>query len=83
MRTNDSRKLSIAELNERRRMVAACLKSGMTQKATAELCGMSEVTVRKIKKLYAEGGLKALRVKQPGRRKGKGRILTKEQERDA
>jgi len=83
MRTNDSRKLSIAELNERRRLVAACLKSGKTQKATAELCGMSEVTVRKIKKLYAEGGLKAVPVKHPGRPKDIGRVLTKEQERDA
>lgn len=83
MRTNDSRKLSIPELNERRRRVVACLKNGMTQKATAELCGMAQGTVRKIKRLYEAKGLEAVAAKQPGRPKGKGRILTSEQEREA
>lgn len=46
MRLNDSRKLSIPELNERRRQVVACLKKGMAQNATAELCGMAQGTVR-------------------------------------
>jgi len=83
MRTNDSRTLSIAALNERRSQVASCLKKGMSQKETGELCGMSEVTVRKIKKLYATGGLKAVLVEKRGRPKGKGRTLTSEQEKDA
>ena len=83
MRSNDSRRLSIPELNERRRQVVACLNKGMTQQATGALCGMSEVTVRKIKKSYAAGGLKAVLVKPPGRPEGKGRTLTTEQERDA
>lgn len=83
MRTNDSRKLSIPELNERRRQVVACLKKGMTQKATAELCGMTQFTVRRIKRLYEAKGPAAVAVKQPGRPQGKGRILTSEQEREA
>jgi len=83
MRTNDSRNLNLAALNERRRQVVSCLNKGMTQKATGELCGMSEVTVRKIKKLYASGGLRAVEVKKDGRPQGKGRTLTKGEERDA
>lgn len=83
MRTNDSRNLNIIALNERRKQVISCLKKGMTQKATAELCGMAEGTVRKVKLLYAEGGLKAVLVKKDGRPLGKGRTLTSEQERDA
>jgi len=55
----------------------------MTQKETGELCGMSEVTIRKIKKLYAAGGLKAVIDKKLGRPKGKGRTLKSDQEKDA
>jgi len=83
MRTNDSRTLSIAALNQRRSQVAGCLRKGMTQKETGELCGMSEVTIRKIKKLYAAGGLKAVIDKKLGRPKGKGRTLKSDQEKDA
>ena len=83
MRDNDSRKLSVGELNERRRQVVSCLKKGMSQKASAELCGMSVVTVCKLKKLYDQGGIKAVLVQKKGRPVGKGRILTTEQEREA
>lgn len=83
MRTNDSRKLSMEALNERHQQVVACLRKGMTQKATAELCGMAQGSVRKIKRQYEAGGLAAVKVKAPGRPKGKGRVLTKEEERDA
>lgn len=83
MRTNDSRNLNTEALNERRRQVVSCLNQGMTQKATGELCGMAEGTVRKIKRLYAKGGLKAVLVKKDGRPTGKGRTLTSEQEKDA
>lgn len=83
MRTNDSRKLKIDALNERRNQVAACLRKGMTQKAAAELCGMAQGTVRKIKRKLEHGGLKAVMVVKNGRPSGKGRVLTKEQERDA
>ncbi|MCC6839103.1 MAG: IS630 family transposase [Flavobacteriales bacterium] len=83
MRTNDSRKLKIDALNERRRQVAACLQKGMTQQAAAELCGMSRGAVRGVKRKLDAGGLKAVEVVKDGRPQGKGRILTREQERDA
>jgi len=55
----------------------------MTQESAGELCGMSVVTVWKIQKLHARGGLKAIVVRKTGRPVGKGRRLTSEQERDA
>ena len=83
MRNNDSRTLQLDALNERRSQVVACLKKGMTQKAAAELCGMSQGTVVEINKLYKTGGLKAVLVVKNGRPKGTGRTLTSEQEKDA
>ena len=83
MRTNDSRKLKLEALNERRRQVVECRKSGMTQQAVSALCGMSTVTIGKIDRLYKEGGWQAVEVIKAGRPKAKGRILTSEQERDA
>lgn len=83
MRTNDSRKLKIEALNERRRQVAVCLQRGMTQKAAAELCGMAYGTVRKIKRKLDAGGLKAVVVVKKGRPVAKGRILSREQEKEA
>lgn len=83
MRTNDSRNLNLAALNERRAQVIACLKKGMTQKAAGELCGMAQGTVRKIKRLYESNGHKAVMVKKDGRPQGTGGTLTSEQERDA
>ena len=73
MRNNDSRTLQLDALNERRSQVVACLKKGMTQKAAAELCGMSQGTVVEINKLYKTGGLKAVLVVKNGRPKGTGR----------
>ncbi|MBS1942524.1 MAG: IS630 family transposase [Bacteroidetes bacterium] len=83
MRENDSRTLNLAALNERRSQVIACLKKGMTQKATAELCGMAQGSVGKIKKRFDNGGRKAVVVVKHGRPTGKGRTLTSEQEKDA
>jgi transposase len=83
MRENDSRKLSVEALNERRRQVLACLLNGMKQEAAGKQCGVSVVTVWDVWKRYQEGGSKAIEVGRPGRQKGKGRILTSEQERDA
>ncbi len=83
MRTNDSRKLKLEALNERRRQVVECRKQGMTQKVVSALCGMSTVTIGKIDRLYEEGGWKAVEVIKAGRPKAKGRILTSEQEREA
>ncbi len=83
MRENDSRKLSVEALNERRRQVLACLLNGMNQVAAGKQCGVSVVTVWDVWKRYQEGGRKAIEVVRPGRPKGKGRILTSEQEREA
>ena len=70
-------------LNERRRMVVECRQQGMTQKEVSTLCGMSTVTIGKIDHLYKKGGMRAVQVVKNGRPPGKGRILTREQERDA
>lgn len=45
MRENDARKLTMLELNERRRQAVQCRITGMGLKETAELCGMSRNTV--------------------------------------
>lgn len=83
MRQNDSRKLKLEALNERRRQVVECRRRGMTQKEVSALCGMSTVSVGKIDRLYKQGGWKAVEVVKDGRPQGKGRTLTSEQERDA
>lgn len=83
MRENDSRKLRLEALNERRRQVVACRQQGMTQKEAAALCGMSTVTIGKIDRLFEKGGLNGVAVVKKGHPKGTGRILTSEQERDA
>lgn len=83
MRENDARKLSDAERTERRRQILACLRSGMGPTATAKLCGVCFNTVKTVKQLHEEGGMKALKSEQTGRPIGKGRILTSEQEREA
>jgi transposase len=83
MRQNDSRKLKLEALNERRRQVVECRKRGMTQQEVSALVGMSTVTIGKIDRLYREGGMKAVEIVKDGRPAGKGRILTSEQERDA
>ncbi len=70
-------------LNERRRQVLACLLNGMNQAVAGKQCGVSVVTVWDVWKRYQEGGRKAIEVGRPGRPKGKGRILTSEQEREA
>lgn len=54
----------------------------MRQNAVAELCGMGEGTVCKIKKLYEKGGLKAVTIVKNGRPNGSGRSLSREQEKE-
>ncbi len=83
MRQNDSRKLKLEALNERRRQVVECRKRGMSQQEVSALMGMSTVTIGKIDRLFREGGLKAVEVVKDGRPAGKGRILESEQEREA
>ncbi len=56
MRQNDSRKLKLEALNERRRQVVECRKRGMSQQEVSALMGMSTVTVGKIDRLFREGG---------------------------
>ena len=70
------------ELNERRRQAVRCRLKGMGLKETAELCGMSRNTVNEAWQLYQAGGWKAIRVWKTGRPVGKGRILTREQEKE-
>jgi len=67
MRENDSRKLSMPELNERRRQAVQCRLKGMGLKETAELCGMSRNTVNEAWQRYKAGGWKAVRVWKTGR----------------
>jgi transposase len=82
MRENDSRKLSDEALSERHRQVVECLNRGMTQVAAGLQCGMSEKAVNTLFQRYKQGGMKAVLVKRNGRPVGKGRDLSKEEERD-
>jgi len=82
MRENDARKLTMPELNERRRQAVQCRISGMGLKETAELCGMSRNTVNLAWQRYKAGGWKAVRVWKTGRPPGLRRILTSEQEKE-
>lgn len=82
MRENDARRLSMPELNERRRQAVQCRIKGMGLKETAELCGMSRNTVNQAWQRYKAGGWKAVHVWKTGRPPGLRRILTSEQEKE-
>jgi transposase len=77
----DSRGLSDAVLNERRRRAAKLREAGVTVRETARQCELSTHTDAQTHKAYRLGGWAAVKVKRTGRPKGSGRQLSAEQER--
>ncbi len=68
--------------HELRKTIIRMLKGGKSGKQIAKDLGVSEGHVSNVKKLYAEGGTKALKPAKRGRPAGKNNILTPEQERE-
>ena len=68
--------------HELRKTIIRMLKDGKSGKQIAKDLGVSEGHVSNVKKLYAEGGAKALKPAKRGRPAGKNKILTPEQERE-
>ena len=65
---------------EIRKNIIRLSKKGMPNKEIAEILDVSLRHVQNTKKLYADGGIAAIKPKTRGRRKGEKRILTPEQE---
>ena len=78
----DSRTLSVAALNERRRRAVKMRLDGVSVKETAGQCELSRTTVIAALKAFRAGGWKAVAVNRPGRPTGTGRTLTAAQERE-
>ena len=68
--------------HELHKTIIRMLKDGKSGKQIAKDLGVSEGHVSNVKKLYAEGGAKALKPAKRGRPAGKNKILTLEQERE-
>lgn len=81
MKRQDSRRLSMDVLNERRRRAVKLRLSGMKLADVSAQTELSVPTVIAAHKAYVAGGWKAVAVKRRGRRVGDGRRLTAEQER--
>lgn len=80
MNTEDARRLSPAEQNERRRQVIRAYKRGVNKRQIARDVGLSYPGTRKIIARYEAGGMKALMPQKRGRRAGDKRALAAEQE---
>lgn len=78
----DSRTLSVAALNERRRRAVKMRLDGVSVKEAAAQCELSRTTVIAALKAFRAGGWNAVAVERPGRPPGTGRTLTAAQERD-
>jgi len=76
----DGRKFSLTTQEERRRIAVQMREQGMTHAEIKAALGMSRPTIIKACKTFQNGGVKALRSKSRGRRKGEQRHLTAEQE---
>jgi transposase len=80
MKKHDARKDSLEVKHERRKQAVRLHLQDKGPMEIAELTGLTWPTVRVAIDLYEEGGWKALRYRQVGRRKGQGRILDEQQE---
>ena len=74
--------LSPEEQYQIRKSIIRLTEKGKKSKEIAEILDVSLRHVQSIKKLYADGGIAAIKPKTRGRRKGAKRILTPEQERE-
>jgi sulfate adenylyltransferase subunit 2 len=82
MDTKDARKLPLAVLNERRRRAVKLRERGMTLREVPAECELSVPTVMAAHRAFVQGGWPAVKVKPRGRKKGQGRQLSAEQERE-
>ena len=80
MDLRDARKLSPAELEDRRKLAVKLRKSGKTYAEVAEIVGVHRNAVSKWCAMWEQGGAKALRVKPAGKPKGSGLTLDAEQQ---
>lgn len=76
----DARKLSREELLEKRKEVIRLFNKGTPVMTIARECGLSWPAVNAAIKLYSAGGKSALEPDQRGRKQGKGRVLSEDQE---
>ena len=80
MENTDARKLNQQTQYELRKQVVRLRKKGLSNKATAELVGISEPHASTIWQKYQTGGLQAIKPGVRGRRPGTSRTLSGEQE---
>ena len=81
LKTN-AKHLSPDEQYQIRKNIIRLLKTGKTGKEIAKLLDVSEGHVSGVKKSYNAGGIAAVKSKARGRKTGKKRTLTPEQEKD-
>ena len=82
MEKTDTRKLKPEVQQELRNQAIRLRKTGRTYKEIGAIVGVHSTNVCKWWKAYEQGGHKAIRHKQRGRRKGACRTLTDDQERE-
>ena len=82
MEKTDTRKLKPDVQQELRNQAIRLRKAGRTYKEIGEIVGVHSTNVCKWWKAYEQGGQKAIKQKQRGRRKGDCRTLTDDQERE-
>lgn len=80
MDLRDARKLSPAELEDRRKLAVKLRKSGKTYVEVAEIVGVHRNAVSQWCAMWEKGGVKALKVKPGGKPKGSGSTLNAEQQ---
>ncbi len=76
----DARKLSPRELSEKRKIAIKLRERGISNKEVAEIVGISQQTISTYYSAYKKEGKKIFKVKNAGRPKNTGKILTDEQE---
>jgi len=76
----DARKVDQKTLQYLRNRCIQLREKGINNRETARILGVAEATSSKWYSAYRAGGKKALRVKKTGRPKGRGKVLTPEQE---
>ena len=78
----DTRKLSIAELNEKRRTAVRLRMSGAALAEVKAATGLSAPTIIASHKAFLAGGWEGVAVGSRGRSHGDGRLISAEQEAD-
>ena len=76
----DARKLTTEQQQEKRNVAAKLFKRDVPVKEIMDILDISQGVVYSWRKLYNDGGIKALKIKNRGVQKGTGAKLSKEQE---